>query len=219
MYRIGGGSTFQYARITKGGAAVPRTIDRAARQRDIAVAVLRLVEARGLAAATVREVAAEAGVSVGAVQRSFPTRERMLRAALERINERFTARVRDRVAAAGIPLPPRAGCRLLIREMLPFNEAGRADARVALAFLGVAAVDEAAREVIGRGYAGVIDFFTRQLTALREAGELRTGVDPAPAAVGLYALIEGLRTPVLLDQLTEEQAMAAVDDDLDRLFR
>lgn len=199
---------------------MPRTIDRAARQRDIADAVLRLVETRGLAAATVREVAAEAGVSVGAVQRSFPTREGMLRAALARINERFTARVQARVSATpGGPLSPRAGCRLLIREMLPLSEAGRADARVALAFLGVAAIDEAAREVIGRGYAGAVDFFTRQLTVLRQAGELREGTEPAPAAVGLYALIEGLRTPILLGNLTEERAMIAVDHHLDRLFR
>ncbi|MGC1215072.1 MAG: TetR family transcriptional regulator C-terminal domain-containing protein [Micromonospora sp.] len=94
-----------------------------------------------------------------------------------------------------------------------------ADARVALAFLGVAAVDPVAGEVIGRGYAAAIDFFTRHLTGLREAGELRDGIDPAPAAVGLYALIDGLRAPLLLGQLTERRAMDAVDRHLDLLFR
>lgn len=185
---------------------MPRTVDRDARRAEIADALLRLVESRGMAAATMRETAAASGVSLGAVQRCFGTREEMVLFALTRINERFRARV---LAAVSPGAPPREAARTLVTEMLPFAEPGRADARVGLAFQGVAAGDPQVAVALGVAHRGARDFFVRHL-----AGFGRTPVD----ATRLLALIDGLRAPLLLGHLSPADALDAVDAHLDELF-
>ena len=64
------------------------------RQAELADAALRIVARDGLVAVSFRAVAAEAGWSLGAVQKAFPSKVRMLAAAF--------ARLRDRAA----PIPP-----------------------------------------------------------------------------------------------------------------
>lgn len=59
--------------------------------------VLALVATRGPEATTVRNVAAIAGVSVGAVQHHFRTKEELLVAAMTAVNERFLIRLRHRI--------------------------------------------------------------------------------------------------------------------------
>ncbi|MDR7275955.1 TetR/AcrR family transcriptional regulator [Catenuloplanes atrovinosus] len=185
---------------------MPRTVDLDARRREIADALLHLVEERGMAAASMRETAAAAGVSLGAVQRCFATREEMVLFALTRINERFKARV---LAAVSPATAPREAIRTLITEMLPLSGPGRADARVALAFLGVAGGDAQVRAALAVGDRGAREFFTGHL-----AGLGRTPVD----ATRLLALIDGLRAPLLLGYLSPADALAAVDAHLDELF-
>ncbi|WP_033338480.1 TetR/AcrR family transcriptional regulator [Catenuloplanes japonicus] len=185
---------------------MPRSVDLHARRREIADAMLRLVETRGLAAATVRETAVAAGVSLGAVQRCFATREEMLLFALTRINERFTARVLTTVTPGA---PPRDAARTLITEMLPLSEPGRADARVALAFLGVAAEDPQVADALAVAHRNARAFFIRHLA---EFGG--TPVD----ATRLLALVDGLRAPLLLGHLSPADAQEAIDAHLHSLF-
>jgi AcrR family transcriptional regulator len=54
---------------------VPRRVDHAQRRRQIGEALLRIAHTRGLQAASMREVAAEAGVSLRLVQYYFHTKE------------------------------------------------------------------------------------------------------------------------------------------------
>ena len=61
---------------------MPKQVNREERRRDIAAAVLRIVTTRGVEAASLRAVAAEASVSMGAVQHYFTTKDEMLRFAL-----------------------------------------------------------------------------------------------------------------------------------------
>ncbi|GAB7037226.1 MULTISPECIES: TetR/AcrR family transcriptional regulator [Catenuloplanes] len=185
---------------------MPRAVDLDARRAEIADALLRLVEERGLAAATMRETAAAAGVSLGAVQRCFATREEMVLFALTRINERFRARV---LAAVSPTAGPRESARTLVTQMLPFAEPGRADARVALAFLGVAAGDPQVAAALRVGDRGAREFFTRHLAGFGH---------PPVAATRLLALIDGLRAPLLLGHLAPDDALAAIDAHLDELF-
>ncbi|GAB7045182.1 TetR/AcrR family transcriptional regulator [Catenuloplanes indicus] len=185
---------------------MPRTVDLDARRAEIADALLRLVENRGLAAATMRETAAAAGVSLGAVQRCFATREEMVLFALNRINERFRARV---LAAVSPGDGPREAARTLVVEMLPFSDPGRADARVALAFLGVAAGDPQVAAALRAGDRGAREFF---------AGHLAGFGHPPVAATRLLALVDGLRAPLLLGFLAPADALAAIDAHLDELF-
>ncbi len=67
--------------------------DRSERTRArILDAVIRCVEKRGFAGTTTRDIAGEAGVSVGAVQHHFPSKATVLAAVLERSGEDLSAR-------------------------------------------------------------------------------------------------------------------------------
>lgn len=66
----------------------------------IAEAVLSVLSTRGADDLSVRKVAAEAGVSVGAVQHHFPTRAALIIGAMDAVNTQFRARMRDALDGA-----------------------------------------------------------------------------------------------------------------------
>jgi len=66
---------------------VPKVVDHEERQREIAGAVWRAVARRGIEAATMREIADEAGFSTGVLAHYFEDKDALLMAILERLNE------------------------------------------------------------------------------------------------------------------------------------
>src|SRR6187397_1438338 len=110
---------------------MPRKVDHDERRRHIVEALLHIAGTAGLDAVSLREVAQRAGVSMGAVQHYFATKEEMLAYALRHwlslsVHERFTGRVRARL---GTETKPEALLRALAAEYLPHDEASRFDAR------------------------------------------------------------------------------------------
>ncbi|MFE9659681.1 TetR family transcriptional regulator C-terminal domain-containing protein [Streptomyces sp. NPDC005955] len=193
---------------------MPRQVDHAGRRRLIAEAVCRLADERGLEGVTLRDVARRAQVSMGAVQRCFRTKEEMLVFALghigEQVNERVRARlVRGPAQSAGTALGHAA------TEVSLLREEHRAEARVWLAFVAQAAVNEALASTLKANYAALQEAFTRLIA---EAGEDATGApdsdtdgndvrpDPRLDARTLLALADGLTAHVLIGHLTRQEA-------------
>lgn len=85
---------------------MPKIIDEHARREAIAEAVWAIASRKGLDAATVRAVAAECGLSTGAIQHSFPTQAALQQFAMELIVERVT----ERLTEAGTVDPHPATC-------------------------------------------------------------------------------------------------------------
>ena len=79
---------------------MPKRVDHEERRRQIADALLRVAATRGLHATGMREVAAEAGVSLRLVQYYFGTKEELLLAAMQYLAVRFSARAVARFRAA-----------------------------------------------------------------------------------------------------------------------
>jgi AcrR family transcriptional regulator len=76
-------------------------VDHALRRRQITDAVARITVRGGLAAATFREVAAEAGVSVRLIQYYFGSKAELMLATHRRVSERAIARIQARRAGGG----------------------------------------------------------------------------------------------------------------------
>ena len=188
---------------------MPRKVDHDQRRRNIVEALLRITSAQGLDAISLREVAHEAGVSMGAVQHYFATKDDMLLFALHQwlrlsVHDRFTARVESRIAAEATESPT-AVLRAIAAEYLPHDEATRAEVRISVAFLSRAAVEPALAPYIAAAFAG----FTRSMHDLFQ----NTGLsrDPAAEAQRLAALLDGLRLPVLVGALSYQDALAVVN--------
>jgi AcrR family transcriptional regulator len=113
------------------------------RRQQLSEVVFGIVAEKGLEAATVREVAARAGMSIGAVQHHFPTKDAMLAAAfrhvVHRTRQRLGALSRNRVVADDLTV--------ILRELLPLDESRRAEARVYLAFAARAVTSPALQEI------------------------------------------------------------------------
>lgn len=181
---------------------MPRQVDHVSRRRLIAEAVCHLADERGLEGVTLRDVAARAQVSMGAVQRCFRTKEEMLVFAVghvgERISERVQARlVRSPAQSAGTALGHAA------TEISLLREEHRAEARVWLAFVAQAAVNRTLARTLKASYAPLQEMFTRLIS---EAGEGAVPLDPQLEARTLLALADGLTTHVLIGHLTPQQA-------------
>ncbi|MCT2590718.1 TetR/AcrR family transcriptional regulator [Streptomyces sp. N2-109] len=186
---------------------MPRQVDHASRRRLIAEAVCRLADERGLEGVTLRDVAARAQVSMGAVQRCFRTKEEMLVFALGHIGERISERVRARLVrspaqSAGTALGHAA------TEISLLREEHRAEARVWLAFLAQAAVSKPLARTLTANYATLQETFTRLIA---EAGEghgadCAMPLDPQREARTLLALADGLTAHVLIGHLTPHEA-------------
>ncbi|MFB7282873.1 TetR/AcrR family transcriptional regulator [Streptomyces hydrogenans] len=212
---------------------MPKQVDHVSRRRLIAEAVCDLADEHGLEGVTLRDVAARAQVSMGAVQRCFHTKEEMLVFTLGHIGERIGERVRARLVrspaqSAGTALGHAA------TEISLLREEHRAEARVWLAFVAQAAVSEALATTLRASYAPLQETFTRLIAEAAEAAavedaEADAGVDRARAdraalldpqleARTLLALVDGLTTHVLIGHLTPAEAHDVLDAHLARLW-
>lgn len=108
---------------------MPKRVDYDERRRHIGDAVLRLIATRGVEAASVRTVAAEAGVSPGAVQHYFTTKAEMLGFALAHSHAQLVQRALAHVAARK-PTTSRAGFQLFCTLLIPLDEDSSDAARV-----------------------------------------------------------------------------------------
>ncbi|WP_228990194.1 TetR/AcrR family transcriptional regulator [Streptomyces sp. DH8] len=194
---------------------MPRQVDHVSRRRHIAEAVCRLADERGLEGVTLRDVAARAQVSMGAVQRCFRTKEEMLVFALgqigERIGERAQARLlRSPAQSAGTALGHAAA------EISLLREEHRAEARVWLAFAAQAAVSTTLAETLKANYAPLQEAFARLIS--EAAADRAAPLDPHLEARTLLALADGLTVHVLIGHLAPHEAHDVLHAHLARLL-
>ncbi|MER5357671.1 TetR family transcriptional regulator C-terminal domain-containing protein [Streptomyces sp. NPDC002785] len=184
---------------------MPKQVDHADRRRRIAEAVCRLADERGLEGVTLRDVAACAQVSMGAVQRCFRTKEEMLVFALGQIGERISERVQARLVRSPAQS---AGTALghAVTEVSLLQEGHRAEARVWLAFVAQAAVSESLARKLKANYAVLQEVFTRLISEVGEGADFAVPLDPQREAHALLALADGLTAHVLIGHLTPQEA-------------
>ncbi|WP_078657935.1 TetR/AcrR family transcriptional regulator [Streptomyces rimosus] len=196
---------------------MPKQVDHRERRETIARALWRVVERRGAVHLTMREVAQEAGLSHGAVQHYFASREAMLTFAMDFAAEQTALRVGRGVQELGDRPHPRAVLRLMLTEMLPLHADARATSRMSAAYVLEALHDESvharARDGMLHGRAAV-ERLVRQAIA---DGHISSDRDPVTETNLLLALT-GFTPLIELNVLGPQEVLTAVDRYLDRLF-
>jgi AcrR family transcriptional regulator len=197
---------------------MPARGDSAERRRQITAALLRIASTRGLQAVTMREVAAEAGVSLRLVQYYFTDKQTLLRSGLDELAARLDRRVRERAAARGPGLAARAVLEVVLGAILPTDPPSRADRTAWAAYYAVALTD---RQSLGgaTNYPDALeDFLTDRLSRARDDGELPADREPRTEVATLLALTNGLSDSVLGDQRDPADALRLLHHQLDRVF-
>ncbi|HYH46975.1 MAG TPA: TetR family transcriptional regulator, partial [Thermoanaerobaculia bacterium] len=150
---------------------MPKRVDHEERRAQIAEALIRVAGRRGLHAVGMRDVAAEAGVSLRLVQYYFQTKEKLLFYGLQHLTDRFTARAGARLAAAGRNPGPRATIEALLLASLPTDEESRTFHLLYTSYSILSVTDEAlaAQPFIDKPDAAE-DAITGQLRQAQETG-------------------------------------------------
>ena len=204
------------------GERVPKRVDHEERRRQIADALLRTAATRGLHATGMREVAAEAGVSLRLVQYYFGTKEELLLAGMQHLAARFAERAMTRIRRLGETdgqAGPRDIIAAILTEGLPADDERRTFTILYTAYFALSLTDPAlAIGPLARSSTAVIDVVAAQLRTAQAAGDTPAHVDPGLEALSLLALSAGLATSVLAGQSSAGQAQSVIDYHLDRLF-
>jgi len=197
---------------------MPKRVDHEQRRRQIGEALLRIASTRGLQSATMREVAAEAGVSLRLVQYYFHTKEELLVAALAYLGEQLTERVSASIRARG-PATPRTIVYGTLTAALPTDEQSVRLTRAYTGFYTLVFSEPELAERHGATYPDKLELLlARQIAAAQETGEVAADVNPALTAAALLALTNGLGSSVLGGQRDGAAALRVLEDQLGRLF-
>ncbi|MCX4779821.1 TetR/AcrR family transcriptional regulator [Streptomyces sp. NBC_01264] len=199
---------------------MPKRVDHEERRTQIAEALIRVAGRRGLHAVGMRDVAAEAGVSLRLVQYYFQSKEKLLFYGLQHLTDRFTARVGARLAAAGPAPGPRATIEALLLASLPTDEESRTFHLLYSSYSILSVTDEALAaqpfidnpDAAENAVAGLI-------ARAQESGLADPDVDARTEAISLLAMAATMGTSILVGQRGPESAVAVLRHHLDRIFR
>lgn len=198
---------------------VPKRVDHDERRRQIADALVRAAAVQGLHAIGMREVAAEAGISVRLVQYYFSTKEQLFFYAYQRLGEQLGQRIQARVRAAGPRPSARDVLEATLMEGLPTGQGSRDLHLVYTAYATLALTDRAlAAQGFIDGPNALENHLVGRLRAAQDAGEVAPGLDPEAEVAGLLAISAGLGTSVLVGQRDAEAAARVIRYHLDRIF-
>ena len=194
---------------------MPKVVDHEKRRRELAAAVWRVISRDGVEGVSIRDVAAEAHWSTGALRHYFTTKDDLLafaaRLVAERVTERlnrgpYTGSVRERVRAA-------------LCEVLPVDADRRTEAAIWLAFVSRSLVDPRIADEQGVAFDGLRELCEHITQQLAGSGHLAPGVDPEVEVSRLHAMLDGLTLHVLMGRLDTDEMLGVLDAHLGEIAR
>lgn len=192
---------------------MPKVVDSAERRSELAAAVWRVIRRDGLDHASVRNVAREAGVSMGSLRHYFATQSELMVFALQVIIDR----IETRIATLNTEPEPRRQVERVLAELLPMDTERRAENEVWLAFTARAMVDPELRALRDRSFDTLRDGCRAMVRRLTGTG--RPGPDVELEGDRLHALVDGLAVHAAMrpDLTTPERMRAIIARHLDEL--
>ncbi len=191
---------------------MPKIVDHDERRRSLIEATWRVIAREGIANATTRGIAREAGCSSGVLAHYFADKADLMASAMLAAHAEVHARLDP--GLAGLP-----SVRQYMLECLPLDERRRFLAVVEVSFWGQAVGNRRLVDL----YADEVESFRGKLRArlaqAHEQGGLRPEVDVEAVVHELHVLNDGLSSQAALypHSASEEQQIALVDAILDRI--
>jgi AcrR family transcriptional regulator len=196
---------------------MPRVVDVEQRRAAIAEAVWTVIRRDGLQRASVRNVAREAGLSMGSLRHYFSTQSELLCFAMELVGDRAAARV----GALGPEADPRRTAERLLGELVPLDDERRAESEVWLAYTGHALVDPDQRAIHQRIHDQLRGACVTAITLLADAGLTPADLDVPLEATRLHALLDGLAVHAVMrpEKVPPSRVRSVIAHHLDTLTR
>lgn len=190
---------------------MPKKVDHATRRREITDAVVRITLKGGLTAATFREVAAEAGVSVRLVQYYFGSKDELLLSTQRHVAARSILRLEAWVADTDGS--PRAWLQAFMGSFVPIDD----ESRVAMLMYVALHTESLVHPALARTEAFEVPrTMHRTIAEHLRRGRLLAGADADHEAAILTALVPALGQNVLDGSIQPDQAFDLIDYALTR---
>ncbi|MGI5505783.1 TetR/AcrR family transcriptional regulator [Lentzea sp. CA-135723] len=197
----------------------PRVVDPVARRQAVAEAVFRVVVRDGVEQASLRNVAVEAGLSIGSIRHYFDNHDAVVVFAVEFLIDSVDQRVFEHVKTMRDPADPRRPGERVLAEVLPLDDRRRDEAVLWLAFATAARTRSSLLPHAERLYDGLRKLCRRALTVMSEAGTIAATHDLALETERLASLINGLTVDGVLhpDRMTPDLTVSVLRAHLDSL--
>lgn len=169
-------------------------IDQEQRKADVAAAVWRLIVNSGVSAVSLRTVAAEAGIVLGSLRHSFPTKADLLAYSMELVHTNAERRVATHVSMQD----PRAMAVAILLELLPIDEQRATEMRVNVALIAEAPANPRLAELAEKAQIAIGSLCQQLCHYLAESGHLHPTRDPKTEARRLHSLIDGAALHILV---------------------
>lgn len=172
---------------------MPKIVNHEERKKRIAKAMWRVILDKGMEGATVRNIAEEAGLSLGALRHYFQTQDELIVYAMTLVQEKATARIN---AVTQKTLPPKEMAIAVLLEIVPINKEQLAEMEVWFAFV---AHTHHRKDRLTIPDDGIFEGMHKIIAFLHERGVLKCGLDLDVEAERLYALIDGISLHAMFD--------------------
>ncbi|MBB2481975.1 TetR/AcrR family transcriptional regulator [Bacillus sp. APMAM] len=172
---------------------MPKIVDHDLRKKQIAEASWRVILKQGMEGATVRNIANEAGLSLGALRHYFSTQDELLEFAMNLVIERVTERIKK---IALKELPPKEKILQILLEFVPTDSEKMAEMEVWFTFVGYFRHKkddfDALHDGIYHGLRNLIHYMDQEKL-------LRKNLNTELEIERLYSLVDGTAMHALLD--------------------
>ena len=192
---------------------MPKIVDHDKRRKQIAEATWRVILNLGMEGATVRNIAKEAGLSLGALRHYFSTQDELLVYAMELVKEQATLRINEITRK---DLPPKEMILHILLQLVPIDEETMAEMEVWFAFIAHARHKE---DVFNVKDDGVFTGIKRIVDSMQQFGLLRKELDVVVETERLYAIIDGIALHALIEpkRVNKERIVRVLEHHLDSI--
>lgn len=173
---------------------MPKLVDHDVRRKQLLDAVWRIIARAGIAGATTREIAREAGVSNGVLAHYFPDKDSLLTAALRSSYKQYY----DRVSQKTQGLVGLDAIRVIVSEALPLDPQRLTEAQVGVSFYGMALGNATLTETVRAEFERFWDFLSYRVTEALTLGQLTPDTRPEDVIHELVVLVDGLSVQAVL---------------------
>ncbi|WP_340015173.1 TetR/AcrR family transcriptional regulator [Paenibacillus sp. FSL K6-1318] len=186
---------------------MPKIVDHVKQRVLVAEAAWRIIRRDGMEQASVRNIAEEAGISVGSMRHYFSTQSELLLYAMNLVSERVSHRVQQ-MSFTGSPMD---NMKSLLLEFLPNTEEKLAEMEVWYAFTARSKTDSTLKELADTVYDELRQAVGSVITYLMKLDLSRPDLDKELEIERLYALVDGLGIHAVL---RPDQMNAKLMDDV-----
>lgn len=174
---------------------MPKVVDHLQRRRELVESTWRVIARRGLAGATMRQIAEEAGYANGALKPYFPTKLDLLEATFKHVYNSTQDRIRESIKG----LRGLEALKALSLEILPVDEHLKDEARLVVSFWESGVQSEYRAELAAIAIGEWSEMIINMLNEAKEDGNLRPIVDIENTAGAFVGFLQGSQIDAVMD--------------------